>query len=46
MDPGLSGFSKIPYTYNDCVASIPALDPGEHFNRAVFFENARGLLEI
>jgi hypothetical protein len=46
MDPGLSGFSKIPYTYNDCVASILALDLGEDFNRAVFFENARRLLEI
>ena len=40
-----SDFPNIPYAYNDCVDSILALGLGGEFERAVFFENARRLLE-
>ncbi len=39
-----SDFPNIPYTYEDCVQSILALDLGEEFNRKLFFENAESLL--
>ena len=41
-----SDYPNIPYAYNDCVESILALDMGEEFNKAVFFENARRLLGL
>lgn len=41
-----SDYPNIPYTYDDCIQSILALDLGEEFNRAVFFENARRLLGL
>jgi len=39
-------YPNLPYTYDDCIQSILALDLGEEFNRAVFFENARRLLGL
>lgn len=41
-----SDYPNIPYAYDDCIQSILALDLGEEFNRAVFFENARRLLGL
>ena len=41
-----SDYPNIPYTYQDCIDSILAVGMGEEFNRAVFFANARRLLEM
>lgn len=41
-----SDYPNIPYTYDDCVASILDVGLGEEFNRKVFFENAHRLLEM
>jgi predicted TIM-barrel fold metal-dependent hydrolase len=39
-----SDYPNFPYSYEDCIDSILALDMGEEFNRKVFFENAARLV--
>jgi predicted TIM-barrel fold metal-dependent hydrolase len=40
-----SDYPNIPYDYEACIESVLALDLGGEFNRAVFFGNARRLLQ-